>query len=523
MHEKNRFIKSAGGVSIAIFLCRILGLFREILLAKFFGGGMIMTAWGLAFLLPNLFRRLLGEGALGTALVPIVTYSIEKEGREAARKKLLSVFVALSLILALLCILLVGISFALRPFVVRDSGRFALEIIPIIMPYAFFICMVGIVSSVLNSVGRYFLVALSALSLNIFMVGCLLLLGPKLTQGFSQLSAMKYLALSVLVSGVFQLVALLILLWKEKMLPSFAEGIAQIFRNPVLGELYRLTLPGIVGASVLQLSMVIDKSMAYFIGDQAVPALNFSDRIVDLPIGIFAVAMGSVFLPKMSKSAANKDFDGMSDLLIFALKNILFVSIPVSVFLTFFDKSVISAFYMRGRFGETELMETSLAMLFYAPGIPFFCAAKILSSGFHSRKDMKTPLIIAIICLVLNVTLNLILMSPLKQGGIALATVCSSAFNCALMFIILRKELRNLSFRPIIKDVFKMLLCALLAAVCAKITFHIPLLHSWKIPAMPHDFIPLIASGASFCLAYLACSLMTRSQELSEWMKILRR
>lgn len=518
--EHRALIKSSSGVSFAIFLCRILGLLREVLLAKIFGGGTIMTAWGLAFLLPNLFRRLLGEGALGTALVPIITHTIEQEGREAARRKLLSIFAALSLILASLCIFFPVLAIVLQPFVKRESGRYALEIVPVIMPYAFFICLVGVLSSILNSLGRYFLVALSAVSFNLFMIICLLFIGRQTGTIESQILGLKYLSVSVLLSGAFQLFFLVVLLWKAKMLPSVRNS--RLFKDPVLKELYRLTLPGIIGASILQLSLVIDKSIAYFISDYAVPALNFSDRIIDLPIGIFAVAMGSVFLPKMSRTAAKGDLEGMSSFLLFALRNILFVSIPVSVFLIFFDRSVIASFYMRGRFGEKELAETALALIFYAPGIPFFCAAKIITSGFHSRKDMKTPLKITSFALVINVILNLILIWPLKQGGIALATVCSSIFSCTILMKILKQELCHISLKKVFMSTLRMLFCALFAGIFAKLAYLGTLSkNSLRIPHMPADFLALVIAGIVFAFLYLLFSKISKSEEFADWRKIL--
>ncbi len=512
-------IRSSSGVSFAIFLCRILGLVREIFLAKLFGGGMLMSAWCLAFMIPNLFRRLLGEGALGTALVPILTYTIEHEGREEARKKLFSVFAVLGIILALICILTSGLSLAIEPFVSTPRIKNMLLILPIVMPYAFFICMIGVIGAVLNSLGKYFLPALSSISLNVFMVLCLLLVCPRFTS--SPVNGLKSLAVAVVLSGIVQLGIMIWLLHHEEMLPGVNLRVSQFFSAPVIQELYKLTIPGIIGASVVQISFLVDRSMACWLGDYAVPALNYSDRIIDLPIGIFAVAMGSVFLPNLSKSAARNDFDTMASFLSYAIRNILFISVPAAFFLVFFRYEVLRVFYMRGQFGEKALFESAWALLFYAPGIPFFCAAKIIVSGFHSRKDMKTPLKVAAFCVGLNIVLNFVLMWKLRQGGIALATVISSFLNCAILLYLLRKAVVKIGMKTIAAGMTKILLSSLLAALFAVFIFKSVLPVISPVRHLPADIVPLVLSAICFCAAYMLASFLLKSEELPEWLKII--
>jgi len=181
------------------------------------------------------------------------------------------------------------------------------------------------------------------------------------------------------------------MLWmleKEKLLPGIQ--FKALLKEPVVKELYQLTIPGIIGASVLQISFVIDRTIACYISDYAVPALYFSDRLIDLPIGVFAVAMGSVVLTDLSRYAAKNDIEGMLSSFLHALQNILFLCIPVALFTLVFSKQLIHVFYFGGKFGEREVAETLLTMQLYSIGIPAFSAVKIIVSGFHSRKDMKT-------------------------------------------------------------------------------------------------------------------------------------
>ena len=231
--------------------------------------------------------------------------------------------------------------------------------------------------------------------------------------------------------------------------------------------------------------------------------------------------MGSVFLPNLSKSAAKNDFDTMASFLSYALRNILFVSIPAAFFLIFFRYQVLRVFFMRGEFGEKALYESAWAMLFYAPGIPFFCAAKIIVSGFHSRKDMKTPLKVASLCVCVNIVLNFALMWNLRQGGIALATVISSFLNCAILLFMLRKVVVKIGLRTIAAGTTKIFVSSLLAALFAAFIFKsiLPVIPS--VRHLPTDIIPLVFSAISFCAVYMLASFLLKSDELPEWLKII--
>jgi putative peptidoglycan lipid II flippase len=503
------FLKKSYGISAAIIICRILGLAREILLAGIFGGGALMSAWGLAFMTPNLLRRLFGEGALGTSIVPIVTYAIEEEGAEKTRKKLGAIYLTLSVILMLIVILFSVAAILCEPFAKVERVKLALELIPLLMPYAFFICIIGAMSSVLNSVGRFFWPAIGTLSLNIVMVLCLLFVCPLFA---GKTTMLKALALSVVLSGVIQLVFTSILLKAAGMFPELR--ISQFWKEPAVKELWQLTLPAMIGASALQISFVVDRTMACWLGDYAVPALNYSDRIIDIPIGIFAVAMAAVVMPALSKSAARKNDDEHSEQFISSLKSIFFLSIPSAIFIFIFSIPIVRLFYMRGAFGEKELAETVWAMKFYTAGIPFFCSVKIINSAFQSRKDMKTPVKVSILCIILNILLNYLLMFKLRQGGIALATVISSFANCLILLLILKARNPERKYAPLIIEFFKLLVSSSSAAVCAFFIYH---LHSGKlslnISVLPPDLLPLLSAAASFAIVFLLASSLTGSKE----------
>ena len=502
-------LKSSSGVALATLFSRVLGLFRVILEASILGGGALASAWQLAFMVPNMFRRFLGEGALGTAMVPLVSHALEKDGRDETRRQLGVIFLSLGLVLAVLILIITGISFLLRLWVEVDYGRLALELIPLLMPYAFFMCFVGVISSVLNSVKIFFLPALGALLLNIFIIACLLFIAPGLKGDYH--SILKALSYAVLLAGAVQFGLMLLLLHYHKMLPMRMKSLSGGLK--VVKELARLTLPGLIGASALQFSLLTDRLIAASIGPNAVPALTYSDRIIYLPIAIFGLSLGSVLLPNMSRAAVKDDFEELFSQLRLALRSILYLCIPIAVFTVLFREPLLRLLYMRGEFTELSLRETAWAMLFYACGIPFFAATKIIVPAFYARKDMTTPLRISVLCIIVNLVLSLTLMVWLRQGGIALATVIAALLNNTLLLWVLHKKFKsnNLKLESLLPELLRGLVISGILTVL--LFFAYPFLLSYlKISWLPIDLLPLTITGGLFCVLYFTLTLLTGSR-----------
>jgi len=415
----------------------------------------------------------------------------------------------LGVVLAVLVVIIAGISILLRLWVEVDYGRLALELIPLLMPYAFFMCFVGVISSVLNSVKIFFLPALGALLLNIFIIACLLFIAPGLKGDYH--SILKAISYAVLLAGAVQFGLMLLLLYYHKMLParikSFNGGLK------VVKELSRLTLPGLIGASALQFSLLTDRLIAAFIGPNAVPALTYSDRIIYLPIAIFGLSLGSVLLPNMSRAAAKDDFGELFSQLRLALRSILYLCIPIAVFTVLFREPLLRLLYMRGAFTELSLQETAWAMLFYACGIPFFAATKIIVPAFYARKDMTTPLKISVFCILVNLVLSLTLMVWLRQGGIALATVIAALLNNTLLLWALYKKFKSHDLK--LGSLFPELLRGILISgilTLSLLALYPFLLDRMKISWLPADLLPLTISGGLFCGLYFILTFLTGSR-----------
>ncbi len=498
-------------------LSRLLGMFRDILFASRVGGGTVMSAWILAFTIPNLLRRLLGEGALGTAMIPLFTGILEKGGgKEEAGRKFSLLFAAMGVLLSGLCVLTALVSILVVPFVSTERIKLTFQILPLVMPYSILVCLSALAGAALNSMKKFFVPALASLALNVSLIMCLVALVPL---AWGHLTALAALSIAVLLAGTVQLAIMLKLLHREGVMTAMEPGaLRKAWGNEFLGEVWRLTLPGLVGASALQISFLADRWLACILGDYAVPALYYSDRIVYLTTGVFAVALGSVLLPDMSRYASRDDRKGLVDGLALGLRQTFFICIPAAFFTFFHRREIIDILFARGEFDASAVSETAWALAFYAPGIPFFATVKILLTGFYSQKDMRTPVKVSLGCISLNIVLNLILMWPLRQGGIALATAISSAVNFAVLFILLRKTLKWHGVSIMLPHAAQAVASSIAAITASAMVFN----SSSSLYGM-NDLAGLILSAAVFAGVFFLASISFRSEELRQWLDFFKK
>lgn len=521
-------LKSSLGVSAATLLSRILGLGRVMLEARVLGGDAVASAWGLAFAIPNTFRRMFGEGALGTALIPLVSETDEQKGPEQVRRELGIVFTVLSLILATVVVVFGGGALLLYhfppsasvfPLLSTERLRLTLLLLPLLMPYTFFICLVGVITAVLNTRKIFVLPALGALLLNFFLIGGLFFAYRHRFAGEELTGFLETLSLLVLASGAIQLLLMLMLLWKAGRFPVVSRN---MFReSDILKRLWRLVLPGLIGGSALQISFLVDRMLAMYLGPKAVPALTYVDRIIDLPIGIYAIALGSVLTATMSRAAARGDLDELAHDLVFSLRHVYFFCIPMAVGVIFFWEPVIRILCLGGNYTEEDLMATRMVAIFYGAGIPAFCSIKVLLAPFYARKRMMTILRCSLIAIGSNIVFNLILMWPLQQGGIALATVLASMLNNALLLRLLHKEGIPIGSRAVAGTFTRSLGIALAAGGALYWLYpflreHLTFRHIGEFPA-------LAVLGTLFALLYFIGSRLCRAPELGELAGLLRR
>lgn len=516
-NNRQNILRSSLGVAVATLASRILGLVRTMLEARYIGGGVAASAWNLAITVPNLFRRLLGEGALGSALIPILTGIEAEEGEAKVRYNLSVVFAALSLVLLAIVAAVGGLAYLAQIFITPllppdyEHVAIALKLLPVVMPYSFFICLVGVCGSVLNTKRVFFLPALGALILNIAVIATLLL-GRRLTGTSDPEPLLNYLAFATLIAGVLHAALMFLLLWKHRGMPMLS--MAALKNSPMLKKLWHLMLPGLLGASATQISFIVDRSLAAWLGPEAVPALSYTERLVDLPIGVFALAMGSVLLADMSRAAARGDKAEFLDDIVLGLRHVYFVCIPLTAFIIVFRHEILSLLFLGGEFTKSNLDAAGFAALFYSLGIPVFCAQKIIIPAFHSRKDMSTPLKVSLWAIALNIVLNLILMWPLAQGGIALATVVAASFNNLMLIRMLRKQGYGFSMKPVVTTFGKSLAAAVPAVLAARFLYGGA--ESWQLTLWKPQTVPLVCTALAFTVFYTILTTLMRCRELKE-------
>ena len=514
MAKANGFMKHFFGVSGAIFLSRILGLARVRLEAELLGGGAVASAWQLVSSYANILRRLLGEGALGTALTPIVAELEHKEGKAAVRGALAVVFPCLGVLLgAIVVTVSLAALIAGRYFTAESDLRFYLvcTLLPIVMPYAIFICMTGVITAVLNYGKRFILPAFCSLLMNIALVGGLAG-GWYWREGGENFDIIKFLhilSFLFLLSGVIQMVLMFIQL---KMIGFFPDFFSWRKHLNVLKKLWDLALPGFIGGAALQISFLIDRNLALMINDQGVASLGYVDRLVDLPIGIFGVAMGQILMARMSRSAANGDTAELASEMNFALRQLLFLCIPMAAGIFLFHELMLKVICLGGAFTMENLNAARRVCMFYGCGIPFFCALKILVPAFQARQDMVTPLRCSLTAIAVNLCLSVALIKPLEQGGIALATTVSAALHIVLLLYFLCKSGVNVEFRKVSVTLIR----SSVISVAAGSAVSFGLRRFYGGSGRLADFIALCAAGTVFALLYLIVSRLTGSAEIKE-------
>lgn len=524
--NRSQLLKSSFGTALATLASRVLGLLRVSLEARVLGGGEICSGWHLAIAIPNLFRRLLGEGALGTALIPLVAETEKTRGPEEVRRELGVIFALLGALLAVIVIVLGGGAWIVARATAGTVGfwgtermRICLQILPLLMPYAFFICLIGVIGSVLNYSRVFVLPALGALSLNICLIGGLFALRMLCGNDLGGVRAyLPYLSILVLASGALQLALMLVLLTVYGRFPKWS---LHSFRDLGVGKkLFELALPGIIGGAALQVSFLVDRSLAMLLGPQAVPALTFVDRIVDVPIGIFALSLATVLMATMARSALEGN-DKLADDLAFGLRHVYFICMPLAFLVIFFHEPMLRLLCRGGNYTESDLAAAQYVAIFYGMGIPFFCSLKIILPAFYARKVMDKPLYCSLTAITVNIVLNIILMQPLKQGGIALATVISSLVNNALLLWLLRRGGVKLHVREVLPaGIRSLLLAAVLGPGC------------WRLHRLWHGSGPrgwfaelgmFVAAASLFAVLYFIGAMLCRAREPKEFRDMLRR
>ena len=428
-----RFAATVGGWTLA---SRVLGFLRDILIARYVGAGLVGDAFFVAFKLPNLFRRLFAEGAFNLAFIPLFAGRAKTDGPEAARvfagEAMAVLFWALVAVVAAAEIAMPWLIRLAAPGFAGDADKFALAVAltRLTFPYLLFISLVALLSGVLNGVERFAAAAAAPILLNLCLIAAIVAFrGALATPGHA-------LAAGVAVAGVAQFLWLAWNCRRAGLLP----GLPRPRLTPGVRRLLALIGPAALGAGVQQLNLLADIIIASLLPTGAISYLYYADRIVQLPLGVIGVAMGAALLPTLARQLRGGEAAAAEASQNRALEYALLLTLPAAAALAVAAEPVVAGLFQRGAFDAAAAAAAAGALAAYAAGLPAFVLVKVLAPGFFAREDTRTPVVVATLCLVVNVVASLSLIGPLAHVGIALASALSSWLNAGLLALALARR-----------------------------------------------------------------------------------
>ncbi len=428
-------VKSTATIGLYTLISRVLGFARDVTIASGLGASYLSDAFFVAFRLPNYLRRLFAEGAFNAAFVPMYSGMLAVEGKDSARKfasEAMSFLVVLLLIVV--AVFIAGMDWlmaVLAPGFTDDPIKYQLTVAltRITMPYILFISLVSLLGGVLNSMHQFAAAAATPIIMNL----CLIII-PYLIDPFTPTGAHS-LAIAVSCSGVAQWLWLVWFCHKEGMLPRLMRPRL----TPDVKKLLKIIAPVALGAGVAQVNLFIDTIIATHF-DSGVSYLYYADRINELPLAVIGIALGTALLPMLSRFIREGKTAESHNCQNRAIELGLFLSLPAAVALMIIAEPIIRVMFERGEFGAKETLATFAALRAFAIGLPAFILIKILSPGFYANQDTKTPFKIAMVCVAVNLALNLALMGPFRHVGMALATSTAGWVNVIMMLYVLTQR-----------------------------------------------------------------------------------
>jgi len=494
--------RSAGVISLATFISRLLGFLRDIVIARLFGVYIYAQAFVIAFRIPNLFRDLVGEGATNAAFVPVFSEYANRQAKEEFWE-LANVILNLLLVI-LMSITILGIIFS--PAIVRfiapgfiaspDKLAATIKLNRIIFPYILLISLSAYSMGILNSLKNFAVSAFAPCLLNISIIVFALLFGE----------GIEGLALGVLVGGVLQLAIQIPVLYKK----GFRLKAPKTLNHPGARTIGKLMLPRLLSSGIYQLNNFVDSifgSLAWIVGEGGVAVLYFSYRLIQFPLGIFSNALSQAILPTFSTQASLGEVeDKLKRTLSWGLRAVFFIMLPAGVAFMVLARPMVSTLFGGGRFDAYSASLTASALFFYSLGLFAYGGTKILQSCFFSLKDTVTPTKIAAISLVLNIIFNAALIFPLKIAGIALATSISGIITFFILFYLLEKKIGYFGRKEIWACFLRVLLASLgMGLVCF-----------WAGRINTNKFLNLAVSIAAGVISYIIFCFLFRVKEMRQ-------
>lgn len=438
-----KLIKSGLIVSVMTLLSRILGLARDVVVARLMGDGAAADVFFFANKIPNFLRRLFAEGAFAQAFIPVLTEVHQQDDKAELRAFVAKISGTLGAIVFVVSIIGIVASpvlaalFGTGWFIdwlngeqAGDKFELASVMLKITFPYLAFISLTGLSGAILNTLNKFAVAAFTPVLLNVCIIGCAIWLAPSLSQpAFA-------LAWGVFIGGIVQFTFQLPFLFRAGLLVKPKWG----WHDPNVVKVRTLMIPALFGVSVGQINLLFDTFIASFLVTGSISWLYYSDRLLEFPLGLFGIAIATVILPTLSRNHVGKDATAFAANIDWAFRMVCLLGIPAAVGLATMARPILTVIFQRGAFTAETAIMASYSLTAYAFGLLSFMLVKVLAPGFYSRQDTKTPVKFGIWCMVANMVFNLIFAIPFGYIGLAIATSLSATLNATLLYITLHRQ-----------------------------------------------------------------------------------
>jgi putative peptidoglycan lipid II flippase len=543
-------LKASGAMAIATLTSRILGMVREMVYMSFMGTGWVNDAFQIAFTIPNLFRRLLGEGALTAAFIPVFKEKERTEGEQemwrSANAVISGLIVAASVIIAVV-MLLVSVALAYgtpqwtggqaadpgismlalnaptnlvyvthQSFAVWTPGQFSektvlmLQLLRVMFPYMLLVCLAAAMMGMLNARGHFFIPAMGATMLNIVMISSVYFLAPRFGIGLPAEQKLPVqifaLAFGVLVAGVAQAAFQVPTLWRD----GFRYRWVSPWRNPTVQRVVRQMIPGTIGVAAFQINVALVYFLGFWVGTGIVSSYNGAVRLMELPQGMFGISLATFLLPTLAGLAADKNYPEFRATLRHGLASLIFLNLLASVLLLSLAEPIVRLLFERGAFTSVSTRQVAYALQCLAPGLVMFSTVNILARAFYALGDTRTPMKISILCLVVNFAVAFLLVFPLREGGPGIANTLTSCINMGLLLFTLRKKLGKLEMQSLRDTLLPLIITALFAGGLAWASWKFweqQLGHATLLLKLGAVFVPAGIAGGVYWLAAILCKI----------------
>lgn len=461
----SEMLKSSGAMAGATMTSRVLGMVREMVYASFMGNTPEASAFYLAFMVPNLFRRLLGEGALTAAFIPIFK---QKEVQDGETEMWRSANAVISGMLgatgAVTALAVVGISAALLVGFnhMAPDTSLMLELLRMMFPYMLLVCLAAVLIGMANARGHFFIPAIGSAVLNVVMIASVLLLAPRM--GHTLREQLRGLAIGVVVAGAAQAFFQVPLLRRE----GYRYHWVSPWRDPTVVEVVRKMIPGSIGVAAFQINVLATQCFSFWFDPTIVATFQYSVRLMELPQGMFGISLATYLLPTLSGLAAEKKYPEFRNTLSQGLGYLAFANLIAGVIALTLAEPIVRLIFERGKFGPDATHRAALALACLAPGLLLFSMNNILARAFYALHDITTPMKISIVCLGANLVFAFWLVrAGYREAGLGVANTLSAAINTSLLFYGLRRKLKRLGLTQLVHTIVALLGAAIVAGAIA--------------------------------------------------------